>query len=460
MTGTYFEGIHRRRRPWVRWGVLGMLALIVVWRVIAAGQTSPGTEQAAAAVVASAQGSGQVAGQDSGSGVAAGAGASSGDGVAAALGSGGAASSPALGGPGAPVAGRASPSAATVRSLTPQQQAQARAHWSPATMAGAAPVEPLVAAPAPTPTTSTTAPVVTTPAATPTATPSPTPSATPSPSPAPGTTKASLAPTPTPTPTPTPAPTPTAVASTSVPTTSTPAVPVVAHPAVPVTSGTQWTQGGLVARTTGKVFFTLAGVDYACSGSAIASPNGSTVLTAAHCVEGDLGYATHWVFVPGYDQGSTPYGVFPAVSMSALPGFTAPARDMTQDVAFVKVGPNAAGQTLAQAVGGQQIGFDGTAVADVRALGFPAAKPYTGLLLEECAGPVAVDPRGSGDLGLACALTGGSSGGPWLTDLDPGTGAGRVVSVTSFGYTNLPGRLFGPPLGPAAQQLFATVSTL
>jgi V8-like Glu-specific endopeptidase len=234
----------------------------------------------------------------------------------------------------------------------------------------------------------------------------------------------------------------------------------VAHPVVPVSPGIQWTQGGLVARTTGRVFFTLGGVDYACSGSAIASPNGATVLTAAHCVEGSLGYATHWVFVPGYDQGRTPYGIFPAVSLAALPGFSGRTPDITQDVAFVKVGANADGQTLAQAVGGQQIGFDGTAVVDARALGFPAQKPYDGLLLEECAGPVAVDARGSGDIGLDCGMTGGSSGGPWLTDLDPDTGVGRVVSVTSFGYTNFPGRLYGPPLGPAAQQLFATVSTL
>jgi hypothetical protein len=43
-----------------------------------------------------------------------------------------------------------------------------------------------------------------------------------------------------------------------------------------VTSG-PWPGGGAVARTTGKVFFTLDGTDYVCSGSTVASANSDVV---------------------------------------------------------------------------------------------------------------------------------------------------------------------------------------
>jgi hypothetical protein len=47
--------------------------------------------------------------------------------------------------------------------------------------------------------------------------------------------------------------------------------------------------------THGKVFFTLAGGDYVCSGTALLSGNKSTVWTAGHCVnEGPGAFATNW----------------------------------------------------------------------------------------------------------------------------------------------------------------------
>ena len=52
----------------------------------------------------------------------------------------------------------------------------------------------------------------------------------------------------------------------------------------------RWAGGGAVARTTGRVFFTLDGTDYSCSGSTVDSANADVVMTAAHCVsDGDGG---------------------------------------------------------------------------------------------------------------------------------------------------------------------------
>src|SRR5688572_2053545 len=49
-------------------------------------------------------------------------------------------------------------------------------------------------------------------------------------------------------------------------------------------TGATWTGGGDVAKSTGKVFFTLRGVDYVCSGSAVRSGHQDLVLSAGHCV--------------------------------------------------------------------------------------------------------------------------------------------------------------------------------
>ncbi|WP_317228862.1 hypothetical protein [Clavibacter sp. MX14-G9D] len=63
----------------------------------------------------------------------------------------------------------------------------------------------------------------------------------------------------------------------------------------------------------GAIYFT-------CSANAIASPNGMTVATAAHCTEGDDGPATTMLFVPGYEDGRSPYGEWPVSSFITGPG--------------------------------------------------------------------------------------------------------------------------------------------
>ncbi len=60
-----------------------------------------------------------------------------------------------------------------------------------------------------------------------------------------------------------------------------------------------WTDGGLVSHATGRVFFTLDGVEYACSAAVVAGVRADVVLTAAHCVsDGSGGWAQNWTFIP------------------------------------------------------------------------------------------------------------------------------------------------------------------
>ena len=68
--------------------------------------------------------------------------------------------------------------------------------------------------------------------------------------------------------------------------------------------------------TNGKVFFTDDGVNYVCSGTAIASTNKSVVWTAGHCVhDGPGSFHTNWVFVPAYRDNVRPYGTWAARSL-------------------------------------------------------------------------------------------------------------------------------------------------
>ncbi len=230
-----------------------------------------------------------------------------------------------------------------------------------------------------------------------------------------------------------------------------------------VVTGLTWPYAAsAAARTTGKVFFSMPDGDYVCSGSAVASADASTVLTAGHCVldGGTTVTATNWVFVPGYRDGLAPYGEFPATHLATTTGWRT-SGDFDADVAFANVGTNGAGLTLTTAVGGQQIGFGHARSGRATALGYPAQSPFAGERLTFCRGPLVDDTVGNpptADLGLACAMTGGSSGGPWLADYDAAAGRGTVVAVTSFYYPDHPGWLYGAYLDAAARTVFDAVA--
>jgi len=215
-----------------------------------------------------------------------------------------------------------------------------------------------------------------------------------------------------------------------------------------------------VTRTTGRVFFTLDGTDYSCSGSTVASANADVVATAAHCVsDGEGGWATHWIFVPGYDGGREPYGVYPARAFFAASQWQHGA-DENDDVAFVAVGParkrsggREAGRHVVDAVGGQQIQFGSRAATEVL-FGYPSEAPYHGQYLDYCDGALSPDPYGSPDAGIDCTMTEGASGGPWFSGFDTLTGLGVITGVTTFRYSGSGVTLYSVDLGSVAHSLY------
>jgi hypothetical protein len=253
-------------------------------------------------------------------------------------------------------------------------------------------------------------------------------------------------------------------------------------------TGAAWTGGGKVKATTGKVLFTMAGVDYVCSGSVAQDANTTTslILTAGHCVYDETGgaFATNWMFVPDYENGgaiitnpdgshsftcdTAPYGCWTA---SALVTTTAWANGggslagFNNDYAFAVVGPG--GKTdesrqLDAVVGDNAIAFDVSHPTQVYSFGYPQASPYDGQKLIYCAGNDVADTwGGTTDFGLNCNMTGGSSGGPWFVNFASSGGAGALNSVNSFKYTfgKLSKYMFGPYFGAYALKTYNAAKT-
>ncbi|MGW0774684.1 peptidase [Streptomyces sp. NPDC002835] len=217
-------------------------------------------------------------------------------------------------------------------------------------------------------------------------------------------------------------------------------------------AGGPWTGGGSVVKTSGRVFFTFQGRTASCSGNSVTSQNGSTVMTAGHCVKYQGSWHTDWVFVPGYDNGQAPYGRWSATRTLATQQWAA-SEDINYDVGAAVVAPQN-GRTLAETVGAQGLRFNGGYNKAMYAFGFPAADPYDGSKLIHCSGNSSKDFLFSQDHSLGCNMTGGSSGGPWFESFDESTGTGLQVSVNSFGYRFLPNRMFGPYFGPEAKAVY------
>ncbi|GAA4231132.1 V8-like Glu-specific endopeptidase [Streptosporangium album] len=234
----------------------------------------------------------------------------------------------------------------------------------------------------------------------------------------------------------------------------TPGAPV--HQQSPRTGGARWGAGGSVTRTTGRVFLTIGGLDFVCSASSIRSANKDLVVTAGHCVKDGTGaWADNWTFVPGYDAGRQPYGQFTARRMFVTGPWSRSADD-SYDVGMVALNPRD-GRHVEDVVGGQDIAFGTARGRPAHTFGFPAESPYDGEHLVYCAGPVRADPHDqTGDQGMHCDMTAGSSGGPWLTGFDTATGRGAITSVSSFKYSDDRNTMYGPYFGTTVKELYTT----
>jgi hypothetical protein len=229
-------------------------------------------------------------------------------------------------------------------------------------------------------------------------------------------------------------------------------------------TGKSWDGGGDVLKSTGKVYFRMGGTRYQCSGAVANDGNRagySLVLTAAHCAYDEVAraFATEWMFIPEWDSAptsncaNTAHGCWNAAALVVHNGYATAGGFNTQatvhDYAFAVVG--AGGKTassndqLDQKVPALGVTFNGVAGYSgiskgqkLYAFGYPAAGKYKGNDLVYCAGPIFEDPYNSElTWGMNCDMTGGSSGGPWLSSFTESSGSGTLSSVNSYGYNGV-----------------------
>lgn len=200
----------------------------------------------------------------------------------------------------------------------------------------------------------------------------------------------------------------------------------------------------------GKVFFMLGGANYVCSGNAVSSANRSTVATAGHCVnEGRGAFATKFIFVPGYQDGAAPYGEWTSSTLHA-PTQWSSGGDINYDTGFAVMN-KLDGKSLTDVVGGSGVVFNQAYGLKYTSYGYPAAKPFTGERLWSCTGTATKDTNQQFTTqGIPCDMTGGSSGGPWLTS----TGDGVFQnSINSYGYSPKP-VMYGPYWGAVIEATY------
>ncbi|MCC5579529.1 trypsin-like peptidase domain-containing protein [Microtetraspora sp. AC03309] len=209
-------------------------------------------------------------------------------------------------------------------------------------------------------------------------------------------------------------------------------------------------------KTVGRAFFVIDGDIYACSASSIQSQYRNLVATAGHCVydiDGNSQTVDRWVFVPGYYDGKTPFGVY--VGKQAFTHYDFDVyEDGDRDYAFVTV-YNGIGYddkkdvhvdlgSLGKNVGGQGFAYNQKVGQPVYAFGYPAAPHsdgdyvFTGEKMKWCYGKpvypiVESSVKVEEQIGLKCSMTGGSSGGPWILKYNSNRRLGYINGVTSLG---------------------------
>jgi V8-like Glu-specific endopeptidase len=216
-------------------------------------------------------------------------------------------------------------------------------------------------------------------------------------------------------------------------------------------------------RAHGKVFFTLGGSNYVCSGTVVNAISKRLVVTAGHCVAEAENYATNWMFVPGFRDGDRPFGTWTARRLATTKQWYI-SEDIRYDVGMATMRKNGNGRRIQEVVGARGVAFNRPRDQRYHAYGYPAEGGFSGNRLFMCDSAYQGADGGFGTpapMRIACDMTGGSSGGGWVV------GERVVNSIVSYGYEctgplGLPlpcdnpeeGKLFGPYFGSSVRKLY------
>ncbi len=208
--------------------------------------------------------------------------------------------------------------------------------------------------------------------------------------------------------------------------------------------------------TVGKVYFSHGSLNYVCSGSAIGN---RMVWTAGHCVADSATHTFHtnWSFVPAYANGAKPFGQWYAFRLATKAAFIN-SGNLGQDFGTANV-TDIGGLKLAQKVGYLGFLYNTSRNMHWNDLGYPQASPFNGQWMFDCQGSHAYDDASwapyPATSAMGCDMTGGSSGGPWIVNLSPLSGAYNYLNGNnSYRYTNRPKEMYTPYFDSSAKSLY------
>lgn len=152
------------------------------------------------------------------------------------------------------------------------------------------------------------------------------------------------------------------------------------------------------------------------------------------------------MFIPGYRDGTAPYGIWTPARLVVAEGWASGA-DPDLDVGFVVLRPYR-GHAIQQVLGADTLDFDPGYRNLVQVTGYPASRDRPITCQNWTTRQSATQLRFECD-----GFTGGTSGSPWL---DPAAGTGRIIGVLG-GYQeggSTAGVSYSAYLGSAIRQLY------
>ena len=206
-------------------------------------------------------------------------------------------------------------------------------------------------------------------------------------------------------------------------------------------------------RTVGALFFTTGTQNHFCTASVVDSSVGDLVLTAAHCVAyGNGAFAQNVVYVPKYHNGLAPFGAWPVRTIAVTSAWNT-SGDINDDFAFLAVSPPAGTtQSIQSVTGGLRLGIN---------LPYDVRPAFVIGYNNTDNDPIICQTKSfeftPTQIEFYCNnYNDGTSGGPWIKDLDPLTGGGIVYGDIG-GYEqggNYPWQSFSPYYSTAIETLF------
>jgi V8-like Glu-specific endopeptidase len=170
----------------------------------------------------------------------------------------------------------------------------------------------------------------------------------------------------------------------------------------------------------GAIFSGSISDGHSCTASVVDSPAGDLIVTAAHCLSSGTGSGA--TFVPGYHDGSAPYGEWKITDVIENSAWTG-SQSEDDDVAFAVVEP-LNGKSLQSVVGAYSLDTSGVTSTTVQITGYPSDTdvPISGTCLSTA--------YSSTQLQVDCTgYPGGTSGSGWLENYDASTGSGTLIGV-------------------------------